>query len=71
MEQLLQYHPIKQNHHFQNRPLHKHHNRQQNVDQSYFLPRDEDCDGRPWAVTRVSLPCLRVSPRYNYSLTTQ
>ena len=53
-------------------PLHHHQNHQQDVHQSHFLPHDEDCVGRPWAVTRVSLRLLAcASPATNYSLTTQ
>ena len=43
-------------------PLHHHQNHQQDVHQSHFLPHDEDCVGRPWAVTRVSLRLLARLP---------
>ena len=56
MDQLLRYID------HQSLPLHHHNNHQQDLHQSHFLPHDEDCVGRPWAVTRVSLAaCLRVS----------
>ena len=66
MDQLLRY--IDR----QSLPLHHHNNHQQDLHQSHFLPHDEDCVGRPWAVTRVSLRLLAcASPATNYSLTTQ
>ena len=66
MDQLLRYID------HQSLQLHHHHNHKQDVHQSHFVPHDEDCVGRPWAVTRVSLRLLAcASPATNYSLTTQ
>ena len=65
-------HQHQHQHHHHHQHQHQHHHHHQDVHQSYFLPHDEDCVGRPWAVTRVSLACLRVSPlQTTHSLTTQ